>query len=189
MTAYVRVSGATLRARELFIRRHAADSWERVLAEVSPHTREHTGSGFLETKWYPFEVLVDLSGTADRVLGKGDFALCEQMGRFSCEVTLTTVHRLLLKFGNVGHLVERAATAWRTQFDAGEIVVHEKHPDLYVFEVRGVPEPSRAHCRAITGWMVRAAELSGEDDFHCEEKCRASGHRSCLWTFTRMTLM
>lgn len=184
----VRVSGSTLRARELFLRSKGHETWQNVLAEVSGSTRDLIGSGFLETRWYPFEVLVDLSTTADRILGTGDFSLCEEMGRFSCEMTLTTVHRLLLKFGNVGHLVKRAATAWRTQFDAGEIIVHESHPDLYVFEVRDVPKPSRAHCIAITGWMKRAAELSGEDDFQCAEKCRADGHHSCLWTFTRLDL-
>ncbi|MCA9650895.1 MAG: hypothetical protein H6712_10225 [Myxococcales bacterium] len=184
----MQVSGGTLRARELFIRSRAEDAWDRVMAELAPATREQVGSGFLETRWYPYEVLIDLGATADRVLGQGDFALCHQMGRFSCELTLTTVHRLLLKFGNVGHLVERAATAWRTQFDAGEIIVHEKHRDLYVFEVRGVPEPSRVHCAAITGWMERAAELSGEDDFQHEEKCRALGDRFCMWTFTRRPL-
>jgi len=184
----VQVSGGTLRARELFIRSRGGDAWPQVLAEVNPETREHAEPGFLETRWYPYEVLIDLSTTADRVLGSGDLSLCYEMGRFSCEVTLTTMHRLLLKFGNIGHLVERAATAWRTQFDAGEIVVHEKHRDLYVFEVRGVPEPNRTHCAAITGWMTRAAELSGEDDFDHEEKCQALGDRYCLWTFTRQPL-
>lgn len=178
-----------MRARELFIRSQGDGAWERVLEATSRATREHADSGFLETRWYPYEVLVDLSATADRVLGSGDTALCYQMGRFSCEITLTTVHRLLLKFGNVGHLVERAATAWRTQFDAGKIIVHEKHRDLYVFEVRGVPQPNRAHCAAITGWMVRAAELSGEDDFENEEKCRALGDPYCMWTFTRRPLL
>lgn len=186
--SFVRVSGGTVRARELFVRSKGPDAWAKVLAEVSPQTREAAEAGILETRWYPYEILVDISSTADRVLGQGDMALCHEMGRFSCEVTLTTVHRLLLKFGNVGHLVERASTAWRTQFDKGEFVVHEKSPDLYIFEVRGVPDPSRAHCAAITGWMARAAELSGEDDFQYEEKCRALGHPYCLWTFTRRPL-
>jgi hypothetical protein len=130
-------------------------------------------------------MLIDLSATADLVLGKGDLALCHEMGRFSCEMTLTTIHRLLLKFGNLGHLVNRAATAWRTQFDAGVIIVHERLPDRYVFEVQDVPRPHRAHCAAITGWMTRAAELSGEDDFEWQEQCRARGDEQCLWTFTR----
>ena len=177
-----------MRARELYIRSKGDDAWSRVLAEVEPQTRKHAEEGFLETRWYPYQVLVDLSATADRVLGKGDTKLCYEMGAYSCDITLTTVHRLLLKFGNVGHLVERAATAWRTQFDAGEIIVHEKHRDLYVVEVRGVPEPSRAHCAAISGWMKRAAELSGEDDFELDEKCRAWGHSYCMWTFTRRPL-
>lgn len=186
--AAVQVTGTVLRARTLFIRARGDDAWARVLEQVQPATREAAEAGFLETRWYPYELLIDLSTTTDRVLGTGDMALCHQMGRHSCEITLTTVHRLLLKFGNLGHLVDRAATAWRAQFDAGEIVVHEKSRDLYVFELRGIPEPTRAHCAAITGWMERAAELSGEDDLAHEEKCRALGDRYCMWTFTRKAL-
>lgn len=181
----VQVTGSLLRARALFIKAQGDDAWPRVLEALQPATREIAKAGFLETRWYPFDVLIDLSSTADRVLGKGDMALCHQMGRFSCNITLTTVHRLLLKFGNLGHLVDRAATAWRVQFDQGEIIVHEKSRDLYVFELRGVPDPHRAHCAAITGWMERAAELSGEDDFEWQEKCKALGDAYCLWTFKR----
>jgi hypothetical protein len=181
----VQVTGSLLRARTLFVRAQGDDAWPRVLEQLQAATREAATVGFLETRWYPIDMLIDLSCTADRVLGKGDVALCHQMGRFSCNITLNTVHRLLLKFGNLGHLVDRAATAWRVQFDTGEFIVHEKSRDLYVFELRGVPEPHRAHCSAITGWMERAAELSGEDDLEHEEKCRASGDAYCLWTFKR----
>lgn len=181
----MQVTGSVLRARTVFIKAQGDDAWPRVLEQLQAPTREAATAGFLETRWYPYAQLIDLSATADRVLGKGDMALCHQMGRFSCNITLTTVHRLLLKFGNLGHLVDRAATAWRVQFDTGEFIVHEKSRDLYVFELRGVPEPHRAHCAAITGWMERAAELSGEDDFEWEEKCKAAGDPYCLWTFKR----
>lgn len=185
----VQVNGTVLRARTLFIRAQGQDAWMRVLEQLEPTTREAAEAGFLETRWYPFGVLIDLTSTTDRVLGEGDMALCHQMGRHSCNITLNTVHRLLLKFGNLGHLVDRAATAWRAQFDAGEIIVHERSRDLYVFELRGIPVPHRAHCAAITGWMERAAELSGEDEFDFEEKCRTTGHRYCMWTFKRRPLV
>jgi len=181
----VQVTGSVLRARTLFIKAQSDDAWPRVLEQLQPATREVAKAGFLETRWYPYDVLIDISATTDRVLGKGDMTLCHQMGRFSCNITLGTVHRLLLKFGNLGHLVDRAATAWRVQFDTAEIIVHEKMRDLYVFELRGVPNPHRAHCAAITGWMERAAELSGEDDFEWDEKCKATGDAYCLWTFRR----
>ncbi len=181
----MQVTGSVLRARTLFIKAQGEDAWPRVVEALQPTTREATAVGFLETRWYPYDLLLDLTTTADRVLGQGDLALCHEMGRYSCNVTLTTVHRLLLKFGNLGHLVDRAATAWRTQFDTGEFLVHESSRDLYIFELRGVPKPHRAHCAAVTGWMERAAELSGEDEFTWEEKCKTQGDAYCMWTFTR----
>lgn len=184
----MQVTGNVLRARTLFIKAKGDEAWSRVLEALEPGTREAATAGFLETRWYPYELLIDLSSTADRVLGQGDMAMCHEMGRFSCNITLTTVHRLLLKFGNLGHLVERASTAWRVQFNAGELLVHEKSRDLYIFELRGIPKPHRAHCAAITGWMERAAELSGEDEFDWEEKCKALGDPYCMWTCKRKAL-
>src|SRR5690349_20350212 len=83
----VQVTGSLLRARTLFIKAQGDDAWPRVLEQLQPATREFARAGFLQTRWYPYDVLIDLSATTDRVLGKGDMALCHQMGRFSCNIT------------------------------------------------------------------------------------------------------
>ena len=46
-------------------------------------------------------------------------------------------------------------------------------------QLDGVPEPSRAHCLAVKGWMWRAAELVGEENFTIDETCRAAGDEAC----------
>lgn len=180
----MRVSGRVLRSRYLFVRSRGAEAMREVLAALDPDARAMFEQGFLETRWYPYELFITLNDTIDRVLGEGDSALAYEMGRFNCDHNLTTTMRLLFKFGNIGWLLDRAAKAWGGQFDAGEMVVVRRDVGTEVaVELRDHPHPNRGHCLAIKGWMVRATELSGEDDAECTELCRAAGDDVCRFTF------
>lgn len=180
----MRVSGTVLRSRYLFVRSHGADAMRSVAAALDDDARAIFEQGFLETRWYSYELFVTINDTIDRVLGNGDARLAYEMGRFNCDHNLTTAMRLLFKFGNIGWLLDRAAKAWGGQFDEGEMVVVKREVgNEVVIELRDHPAPNRGHCLAIMGWMVRATELSGEDDAECTELCRAAGDDVCRWTF------
>jgi hypothetical protein len=179
----MRVSGIVLRSRWLFVHARGREAEARVLAALPLDLRQEFPA-FLETRWYPFEYFVVATETIDRVLGNGDMSLAYEMGRFNCDRNLTTMMRVLFKFGNIGWLLDRAAKAWSTQYDEGEMkVVRKKVGEEVVIELDGVPSPCRAQCLGIKGWAVRAAELTGEDRFVCGELCRAEGGHVCRWTF------
>lgn len=179
----MRVSGIVLRSRWLYLHSRGRDAEAQVLAALPEELRTELPA-FLETRWYPFEWFVTITETIDRVLGEGDLALAYEMGRFNCDRNLTTLMRLVFKFGNVGWLLDRAAKAWDTQYDEGTMkVVRRKVGEEVVVELEDHPSPSRAQCLGIKGWMVRAAELSGEDRIVCAEQCRAAGDPVCRWTF------
>lgn len=180
----VRVSGKVLRSRYVFVHSRGAEAMTAVLAALKPDPRQSFEDGFLETRWYPYELFVAINDAIDRALGQSDGALCYEMGRFNCDHNLTTTMRLLFKFGNIGWLLDRAAKAWGDQFDEGRMeVVRREVGTEVVVELCDHPSPNRGHCLAIKGWMVRATELSGEDDVQCTELCRAAGDDVCRFTF------
>jgi hypothetical protein len=180
----VRVSGHILRSRYVYAKSRGPEAYAQILEALPEDLREILDAGFLETRWYPYEILVDLTETMDRVLGTGDMSIAYDMGRFSCDQNLTTVMRLLFKFGNIGWLLDRVAKAWGTQFDEGHMqVVRRDVGEEVVLELHDHPAPNRAHCLGIKGWMVRATELSGEDTLECIEECRAAGDDVCRWSF------
>jgi hypothetical protein len=179
----VRVSGLVLRSRHSYLLGLGRDVPASVYAELPDDVRAAAEAGFLETRWYPYEFFVAINDAIDRVVGHGR-SLAYDMGRFNCDKNLTTAMRLFFKFGNIGWLIDRAAKAWSTQFDEGAMVVVRRDiGDEVVIELRDHPQPNRAHCLAITGWMVRAFELTGEDSIDCTEECRAAGDDACRWTF------
>jgi hypothetical protein len=180
----MRVSGHVLRARYVYAKSRGPEAYAQVLDALPEDLRAMLEDGILETRWYPYEILVQLTETIDRVLGNGDVSLAYDMGRFSCDQNLTTAMRLLFKFGNIGWLLDRVAKAWGKQFDEGQMLVVRRDVGTeVVLELLDHPHPNRAHCLAIKGWMVRATELSGEDAFECVEECRAAGDDVCRWSF------
>lgn len=184
----VRVSGFLMRSSEQFLRSKGQARTRRVQEKVKHDTGEYVRAGFLETRWYPVELFVDLAEAIDEQHSDAEDVRQEQgareLGRFVCERSLTVNHRLLFKFGDIGWLLDRAKLAWREHFDAGSIEVVERIPGRAILlQLEGVETPSRSVCRFIQGWMERAGELAGEDRVHCEHRCRCAGDTVCQWRF------
>ncbi len=177
------VSGWVLRAQYLYLRDRGRGDFEKVQERLSESTCEFLRGGFLETRWYPLELFLQLADTADAVLGTGDHGIAVAMGRFSCEHALSSAYRLLFKFGDVGHLIDRASTAWATNFDEGRIEVQRTPGGAIVLDLVDLEEVSETACWVIKGWMERAAELSGEDRFECAMQIAPQSGVACRWRF------
>ncbi|HZS36786.1 MAG TPA: hypothetical protein VFF06_08170, partial [Polyangia bacterium] len=109
----------------------------------------------------------------------GDLALCYEIGRYACDVNLTTLYRIFFRIGSVPFIIRRAAAAWRVNYDRGEMQVVAQSDDGVHLRVAGVPAPHRAHCLSVKGWIVRAAEISGGDVFQIVERCKLLGDAEC----------
>jgi hypothetical protein len=181
----VQVSGHIIRSRYIYARQRGDEPYQQVLAQLQPATREVLDKGPLETVWYPFDLFLDLTVTIDRVLGKGDLQLVYEMGKFSCEQNLTGIYRVFFRFGNLNFLLDRAAKAWRSQYDFGLMTV-TRDPDnkqRAVLELADVPRPHRAIYNAVWGWGIKAAELSGSEIIDFVEEFSEEPGAPMRWTF------
>lgn len=175
----MRVKGSALKTRLIYVQERGADSYARYLRELAPGTRAIVEDGLLPNDWYPYECFLNLCETADRVVGKGDLSLCDELGRHGCDVNLTSMYRLLFKVGSVNFILRRAAVAWRTTYDTGEMRVLEQKEGFAHLRLEGWPQPQRAHCLSVRGWMHRAAEISGAKAVKSKDTCRALGDPEC----------
>lgn len=178
------VSGHVLRSRYLFLKSLGDEAVQKVTAELSPRVQQLVIDGPLETQWYPFDDVIELMVTTDRVCGSGDMSLCSDMGRFSCETNLTGIYRVFFRFGSLNFILKRAAKAFRAQYDSGDMEVLEATDGMCRLRLQEFPKPHRAHCLAIGGWMRRAGELTGEEHLTLHETCRALGDEHCEWVWT-----
>jgi len=151
--------GTTLIPRIKYLRTRGV--WEEVLEAVKPETREVIGGSVLASSWYPFDVMVDLIRTADRVVGRDDLDLARDMGRYAAAANLSTVFRFLIRFATPTIVLGKGAQLWSLQHDTGRARAFSEIACSASFEVVDFAAPDRALCASLEGWMERALELTG----------------------------
>jgi hypothetical protein len=166
-------------------RHGGAAARERLLATVDDASRAVLSGHLLAGSWYPFRVQVATYEAIDRLWGRGDFALCWDVGRFTAEVEATTIHKLFLKIARLETWLRVAGTLWGRYYSAGTLDVGEfrdGHGELAVREFHPI---SKAFCHDLGGWFWRTAELSGHTGVHIDHAaCVLDGAPACRYVAT-----
>jgi hypothetical protein len=141
------VKGAAITARVRFVReRYGPAGYSGLVAEVGPVTRALLPGNVLASAWAPYEAFIDLGATVDRLFGRGDLALCVEMGRFAAEVNLPTLYRLFYRIGSTQYVLRKAAQLWGLHYDSGRLAVMEEGDHGVRLEMVDFAEPHRVHC-------------------------------------------
>jgi hypothetical protein len=175
------VKGSAFASRILWVRLHQGESGvARVARKVSPDLGDVLRTGAVMSRWYPFEMFVELNLALDRVFGAGDMGLIRTLGRHGADAHLTTIYRLFYKVGTVKWILARAPRLWGMHYDSGMLHVDSYPGREAALRIEGFSHPHRAHCLSVQGWTERSVELSGGGEVRSEETaCRASGDPSC----------
>jgi len=176
------VKGAAITARLRYVReRHGEAGLARLLDDVPAEVRQVLTGNVLAQTWVPYDVFVALGVHADRLFGRGDLALCYEMGRYAAEVNLPTVYRLFYRLGSVQYIFRKAAQLWNLHYDSGKLAAMDEGSGKARLEIVGFDHPHRVHCLSVLGWAARSIELSGGDVLHAvEERCRVrDGAETC----------
>lgn len=169
-----------MKARVAWAKARGVAEYARFLNELSTPTRLIVEEGVMQGEWYPYETFLELCEVLDRLFGAGDLELCVDIGRYTCNANLTSLYRFLFRVGNVHFIIRRAAAAWRLNYDEGQMRVVSVGPESAVLQISGWPEPHRAHCLSVKGWVLEAGRLSGKPQIReVHEKCRAKGDEVC----------
>src|SRR5688572_19797717 len=132
------------------------------------------------SRWYPFDLFVELNLALDRTFGTGDLRLIKTLGRHGADANLTTIYRLFYKVGTIKWILARASRLWGMHYDAGELEVEVGDGREVALRIVGFDRPHRAHCLSVIGWCERSLELSGGANARVEETaCRALGGDRC----------
>jgi hypothetical protein len=183
-----RVKGSTVLSRLQFLEeRYGASAKQAVIASLSPEWQAVAAKGVPPHEWVPYEFYVDINVAADRLHGRGDLALCREMGRFSAERNLPTLYRIFYRLGSPLFIFRKAARVWEVHYDSGRMVPVQEGERAIRLKMVDFEKPHRAHCLSVHGWAERSAELSGATLVHSEEeRCRLRGDAACeivmLWT-------
>lgn len=174
------VKGSAIAARIRFIReRSSEDTLRAIRAQLTPEHRALVERGVLPHAWVPFELFVSLSVEIDRVLGKGDLALCRELGGYAARVNLPTLYRIFYRIGSLQFILRKAARLWEVHYTSGQMEA-ETGDDWAKLRIVGFDTPHRAHCLSVLGWAEASAVLSGVTVIRAEEtRCRLHGDDVC----------
>jgi len=179
------VKGSALSSRVLWVQlNHGASGINRLLPQVTPELRSSIERGISKAQWYPLAQFIELITTIDRLFGKGDLGLLDELARHGAEASLTTIYRLFFKVGTTHWILGRAVRLWSAHYDTGYLEVLTRGPKTAVLRIRDFKDPHRVHCQSVKGWAARSIELSGADKLTVSEaKCRSNGDDLCQFEY------
>jgi hypothetical protein len=158
------VRGASIVGTIKFLREHhGPDAPARVLAALEPLTRQALADGgpaLLEAGWYPCGALSDLTRAADRLYGKGDLALCREIGRECAFDDMNRFFKWLLKLAGPGTLFKRAESVFNNYHNVGRYVAESSGPQHASIRLENWNSADPVMCKRIEGWIERALELT-----------------------------
>lgn len=175
------VKGSALSSRVLWVQlNHGEAGIQRLLPQCSAELRATIEHGVHKARWYPLAQFVELIATIDRLFGKGDLALVDELARHGADANLTTIYRLFFKVGTTHWILGRAVRLWSAHYDSGFLEVMTRGPKTAVLRIRNFDTPHEIHCRSVMGWAARSIELSGGKRVTSKEtKCRLAGDEFC----------
>lgn len=185
----VNIKGSAITARVRFVRDHYGEPGVKRLKEaLSAATRKRLDDKVMPHDWVPLEMFVEICTEIDRLYGRGDLALCRELGRFAAKVNLPTLYRIFYALGSPRFIVSRAVRVWEVHYDSGRIdaAFVEKPPlEEATLTLRDFATPNKVHCLSVLGWAERSVELSGgEVSSATETTCRTQGADACRFVVT-----
>lgn len=187
MGAHIKGSAVTARIR--YVRELYGEPGVRRLKEaLTPEHRKRLDDKVMPHDWVEMELFLELCTEIDRLYGRGDLALCRELGRFAAKVNLPTLYRIFYALGSPRFILSRAVRVWEVHYDSGRIEADfEQRPphERAILTVRNFAMPHRAHCLSVLGWAERSVELSGgEISDASETTCRTRGDDACRFVVT-----
>lgn len=178
--------GFTLLSALAFVEaRWGAPGRQRLLAALDEPSRRVLAGHVLASGWYPFAVQVAIYEAVDREWGRGDHALCWEIGRFTAEHEASTIHKLFLKIARIDTWLRAAGAMWGRYYSAGTLELGEFVEGSGEVRIRDFHPISKAFCHDFGGWLWRTAEMSNLRDVHiAHDDCLLDGADACRYRAT-----
>jgi hypothetical protein len=178
--------GALIAAR----RRYVIERWgQPVVTELADRLSGVSRSLFLSDplpfSWHSLARLAEIDEAIAQGPMEGRVETMQEFGSAIARYDLSTVYKVLFRFGSPAFVLRRSNVAYSTFMRPGTTRVDtDTQTSGYVTLVTGTLP--RYMCRyGITGWITAALELSGGNDVDVQEiECRHLGAPKCRWRAT-----
>jgi hypothetical protein len=153
-----------------------------VLAQCSESVCMRVGSA-IAINWHPLDELVEFLDAAERLLGRSDGRLAEQVGSAGARVNMKpAIVRVSVYVLRPEFLMRRVMGLWSQFNDEGEMRVLSFREDGADAELVEMRKPHWLFCCTVTGWARELVRTMGMENVTCKHvQCRGRGDARCLW--------
>ncbi len=132
-----------------------------------PDEHQEALNELFDVKWYPLEILSTLYTEISKEIGKGDFKICREIGRYSAEYGLNRIYKFFLKFGSIKLFINKGPVLYSTYYRGSTIKFLKEEENYIELKIDGI-NTSVAHLYSIAGWIEKAGELVGAKNVRVE---------------------
>jgi uncharacterized protein (TIGR02265 family) len=178
-----KIRGSVIKARKRFVEDHfGSGAWDRLLSAMPEADRTVLGGLIVAAGWYPFETGERLDRAIVDVLGGGDAAVLEEIGRKSARENLGGVHASFVKSGDPLGFLSQTKSIYKFYYSTGSRDFEPTGPTSGVITTRDAEDFSVADCLTVIGWHKEALALCGASNVRITETlCRARGDEVCKY--------
>jgi hypothetical protein len=179
----ITAKGSVFRSSLAFVEtRYGKEGLARVVAALDADARKLASSMILSAVRYPLRHAVEFAEVTDRLFGKGDLALCWEMGKFAGEFEVGLFHKAVLQIGRLDYFFRMAKATWGFYYSTGHMEVEGSTESWATISLREFNPLSKAICYRVGGWMHRTCELFGKQEVSITHtECVLDGHAACVW--------
>jgi len=175
-----RVKGASLLGFFKYVKEQpeGEQKMARVLATMPAESAGECRKKVIAVAEYPYRVFVDYIRACDRVLGRGDLAVCRQLGEFAAMHDVRSFLKMVKTEPEPGDVFRAASLLWKNyHLHSGRLQVEDATPEHSLLRIHDFPQMDPAHCRLMEGYFTSGLrELQREvlEEFH-ETRCPSRG--------------
>jgi len=168
----------------LFTRERFGEAgWQRVLAGLTPEDQQQL-SAVIPVGWYDLDLYTRLLTRFVEVHGHGDLTALEDVGRFSAEQDLSTIHKFVMKLADPGTILDQSMRLWRRFQDTGTWRI-ERERNRAVGKLSDWGSLYEGSCRELVGYIeVLIGQGRGKHVRVQHSECRAHGASACTFAAT-----
>ncbi len=181
--------GTTIRATLAFLdARSTPDKRRAVINRLSQPSRAVITGTVLSSSHYPLRSLVELMEATDAELGRGDLALCWEIGKAAGDYEVNALHRVFLAIASLDFWFRIGGSMWRSYYSHGKMTNEEMGKTGGRAVLSEFNPISKAFCYRFGGWLWRICELAKKQHVSITHtECVLDGHPSCVWVGTWMS--
>lgn len=161
--------------------KHSEAKWVEVLAALGKEDGRIVAST-VAVGWYDVMLFARLLRAVDKICGRGDLELMDEIGKFEAQQDLNRVLRVFLRVLSPLQIFRVEARLWSHFQDSGKWESH--HVANGVDATLTGWTIDQALCQELAGYLVRLMEFAGGKNVRVlHPTCRARGAQKCVFQY------